>query len=261
MVQVSQKFGVLSGQEVARTRNRFIEILGGGGGGGGATTGGTGGGGGGGSGPPVAQPSGPSPELQAFVATIPFANDGDVITPDHHNLLREALARIAGALDVSQFADVVTLSIPPAFQPIVDENPWRVTEGFSRGPTQTQDAKGWLPLNLPDGTSIDHVHVRGTAPTKPLQLNFTVVRKPLVNPNSDGDEIINADVQDKLAQGGGLDQSLRPKTDGTPTQLADLRHVDNSQYLYLLRATLVAPNANAASGVMVTLVEVTCVRG
>jgi hypothetical protein len=201
-----------------------------------------------------------SPQLEAFLQAIPFANDGDVITPDHHNTLREAIGQIARALDASQFADVVTVSIPPALLPIIDNNPWRIDEGFSRGPDQFADAMGWLALDLPDGTSIDHVHVRGTAPTKPSQLKFTIVRKPVANPSSAGDEIVSQEVQEKLGQGGVLDLPIQPKTDGTPTQLADLRRVDNSKYLYLFTATLVAPNQTAASSVLLTLVEITCVR-
>jgi hypothetical protein len=212
--------------------------------------------------PSVSAPTQASPQLEAFLRAIPFANDGDVITADHHNTLREAIGQIARALDESQFADVVTVAIPPALQPIVDQNAWRITEGFSRGPNlqNVTDAMGWLPLDLPDRTSIDHVHVMGSAPTKPTQLNLVVVRKPLANPNSDGETIVDQDVQDKLGQGGRLDLPIQPKTDGTPTQLADLRRVDNSKYLYILRATLIAPNQNAASSVQLTLVEVTCVR-
>src|ERR671914_907403 len=67
-----------------------------------------------------------SAQLQSFLDAIPFANDGDVITPDHHNTLRAACGRIAQSLDETQLARVVTASITPVlFSAGGAAPPWR----------------------------------------------------------------------------------------------------------------------------------------
>ena len=112
-------------------------------------------------------PTQPSAQLQEFLAAIPFANDGDVITADHHNTLRAALGRIAASLDETQFAKVQTLSFTPVLLPVLDQPSWRVTLGKALGPEEGSDAVGWMLLDLPDGTNIDSFRVRGRTSSKP----------------------------------------------------------------------------------------------
>src|SRR5919204_165779 len=96
-----------------------------------------------------------SPQLQAFLQAIPFANDGDVITPDHHNSLRAAIAALAQGLDETRLARVVTLSFSPVLQPIASApavQAWRSAPGITVGP----QTGGWtVPATPSSPTAID----------------------------------------------------------------------------------------------------------
>lgn len=205
-----------------------------------------------------------TPELQAFLNAIPYANDGDVITPDHHNSLRDAINTIARGLDASQFAKVVTLNFLPNLLPsFTDDNPssphpWRVIEGVAQGPKTGTDAQGWMPLDLPDGTSVDSMAVRASTTSKPDAFYAAVRRYPL--DGSGSTDIVGGDFDDQFKEGGTKTVTFTqtPGQNLTPTIEGQLRRVDTSQYRYGFGIAL---SSAAASQVQVMLVQVTCVRG
>src|ERR671915_408975 len=42
--------------------------------------------------------------------------------------------------------------------------PWRTVVGFAAGPTGSNKAEGWMPVELPQGTNVDVLTVRGKRP-------------------------------------------------------------------------------------------------
>jgi hypothetical protein len=203
----------------------------------------------------------PSPQLQAFLDAIPFANDGDVITPDHHNTLRTAIGVIARSMEESQFANVVTLSFSPVLQPVLNATPWRATEGESLGPEQfaSGNAEGWMPLELPNGTDIDALHVRGHVAAKPTVWVAALKRKAF--DGSVSEDVIPADLTAKAATAGPFSGSFsQTPEDVSPTLASNLRRVDNSRFRYLFSTKLGSGSPQPAA-VALKLVQVTCTRG
>jgi hypothetical protein len=205
-----------------------------------------------------AGPSQPSAQLQALLDAIPFANDGDVITADHHNSLKKAIGQIAASLDETQFAQVQTLAFTPLLQPVVDQPPWRITLGKALGSDQGPDAIGWMALDLPNGANVDSFRIRGSTPSKPSFWNAELRRYLLVG-DDDPALVAGGEFQDKIpAAGGTVSQSFPARIeDLTVAVAAELRRIDNSKYRYVFQTTLDSPQAAA---VELTLVEVTCTR-
>jgi hypothetical protein len=205
--------------------------------------------------------AGTTPDLAAFLQAIPYANDGDVITPDHHNTLRAAFAAIAQGLDASQFAKVVKSSFLPALLPSDPTvSAWQVFEGKSAGPSNSphQEAKGWMPLDLPGGTSIDTMTIHVSTTTKPQAWTADLRRIPLTGGNAD--DIIGGDFTDNFQANGGSITVPFSKIEGevTPAIEADLRRVDNSTYTYVFSTDCAS---TALSATELSLIQVTCVRG
>jgi hypothetical protein len=215
--------------------------------------------------PTVAPATGPaatgtvSPELQAFLDAIPTADDGHVITPDHHNSLKKALGRLAEAIDGTQLARVVTPSFTAALLPTVEDTPWRIAEGFSAGPTDASGAAGWMPLDLPDGTEIAGVTVRGKRP-HPVVFWSAALRRVDIG-GTGAIDVYSGNIQAAATASadGAFTADVPPVTAGaSAAQLAERRRVDNSRYRYRFFTTFA--NAADAQTVETHVVQVTCTR-
>ena len=203
-----------------------------------------------------------SPQLQASLQAIPFANDGDVITPDHHNSLRAAIAALAQGLDETRLARVVTLSFSPVLQPIASApavQAWRSAPGITVGPQTGGAAQGWMPLDLPNGTSIDHVTVRGKRPGTVAIWTTTLRRQELAG--SGQNDVFFAEIQAAAtASDNTFVANVPPTTDSlTPTQAAELRRIDTTKYRYLFHTQMAG--ASQGDAIELHLVQVTCTRG
>src|SRR5450759_3704941 len=64
---------------------------------------------------PATTAAGPSANLQALLAAIPIAADGQVIAADFHNSLRAALITLAGEMGLGLTAPTTTFTFMPAF--------------------------------------------------------------------------------------------------------------------------------------------------
>lgn len=201
-----------------------------------------------------------SPQLQAFLDAIPFANDGDVITHEHFNTLRAACGRIARSLDETQFARVVTPSFTSILQPVVGPDPpWRIAQGFSVGPATGNKAEGWMPVDLPNGTDVDVLTVRGKRPGAVTIWTAALRRAELAG--SGQTDVCSAEIQTATASSDGTFTATVPlKTEGlTATQAAELRRIDTTRYRYFFHTKL--SGAAQADALEVRLVQVTCTRG
>jgi hypothetical protein len=201
-----------------------------------------------------------SAQLQSFLDAIPFANDGDVITPDHHNTLRAACGRIAQSLDETQLARVVTASITPVLLSAGGADPpWRTVVGFAAGPTGSNKAEGWMPVELPQGTNVDVLTVRGKRPGAVTIWSAALRRVELAGTAQT--DVCAGEIQAATASGDGSFAATVPvKADGlSATQAAELRRVDNTRYRYFFHTKV--SGAAQADALEVRLVQVTCTRG
>lgn len=215
----------------------------------GAATGGT-------SGTPQVQ------ELEDLLDGIPIANDGDVITAEHHNSLRSAIGLIARAVRVEELAKVQTLTFPPVLLPEVGQNQWRIDVGIARGPdvgaTDQTDAYGWMPIDLPQGARMESMTVRGRRQGTVGTWAVSLVRREIAS--ADQANVFYTELQD-LAEGTFSKNVpiVTPEDTGlTASQIEDLRLVDNSRYRYLFYTAM--DGAAAGGDISLSDVQVTLGR-
>ena len=101
--------------------------------------------------------------LSDLINAIPVAGRGDVISPESHNSLRDAIVAIVTELGGAVESRNVTLTFIPAFlaTPDSDEKAWIVEIGYAKSPPSgaTSGIVGWLPLQLPAGSRIQQLRV------------------------------------------------------------------------------------------------------
>jgi hypothetical protein len=202
-------------------------------------------------------------DLRDLVQAIPIASPGDIIAPDHHNMLREAVAKLAQSLDRTQTAPVVTASFAPILWPFwTDAPPWNAFMCFSV--PSSASTSGWMPLDLPDGLDIDTMTVRGDrGGSTYTEWRFGLYRFELTGFQWGGAgwAQLGENLLDPAAQGAPtsfVDTVPLNTTGKTPTQVADLRRVDASKYRYAFYTGL--QNASKPSQIQLQLVQVTCTR-
>ncbi len=98
--------------------------------------------------------------LQTLLNAIPTANDGDAIRSDYHNSLRDAVVALANLIGTPQPSPSVTVTVVPAFAMHLVGPAWVINDGYA-GPAVGGSADGILPVQLPDGMSLDSMTVLG----------------------------------------------------------------------------------------------------
>ena len=202
------------------------------------------------------------PQLAALLQAIPYANDGDVILPEHHNTLRAAIGQIARGLDETAFARVTTKGFAPVLlpDPNIASGAWRAGLGGALGPDPDElELTGWMPLDLPQGTDVDTLVVRGITVD---DLDFWSVALRRVEPASgDSVDLCNQEIQEIANDKNRPFVARVPFTSGelTPAAASELRRVDNDKYRYVFYTTL--NDARKTDRVEIHSVQVTCTRG
>src|SRR5688572_33117009 len=101
--------------------------------------------------------------LETLIASIPTAEDGHVISREYHNSVREALVEISKLISAAPGPADASLTFAPNFLPIVDAGvrapEWSLSVGIASKPGPA--ARGWFPVQLPDGGSIKSMTVTG----------------------------------------------------------------------------------------------------
>ncbi len=106
-------------------------------------------------------------QLAAALAAIPIAEDDAVITRDYHNTLRAAILLIAHEIGADLSNQPVALNLAPAFLPNAGGPNWHLDGGIATRPldpvtgARLANANSWMPVQLPDGASIQGVTVFG----------------------------------------------------------------------------------------------------
>ena len=102
--------------------------------------------------------------LADLINAIPVGWREDVISPESHNSLRDAIVAIVTELGGAVESRNVTLTFAPTFLKVPDLSApgkflpeWQINIGLAQ--CFRNRAFGWLPLQLPDGSQIQQLHV------------------------------------------------------------------------------------------------------
>lgn len=230
--------------------------------------------------PPVAAPPAAPPpvsvavDLRPLMASMPIANDGQVITAEYHNSLRAAILAIAERLGVGAVSPTNVLTFAPMFlKRAVDPGEWLLNDGLASKPVLATGAKvsagGWFAVQLPQGSRIEGMIVTGRRVGTMEQFNVSLVRQKIADTLQTGVPIISIalkDAPDPFEQTGVVDFSgatVGTGAGGTAAAVSaavlesDFRQVDNDNYKYIIRATLV--NADPPPAVaQIHAIQVVC---
>lgn len=208
-----------------------------------------GGGGGGGSAAPTAPPAAaPAPagpasptasasDLQVMIASIPIAQDGQVISAEYHNGLRAALIAMANRLGLGTISEEITVTNAPRFFKVDGQGEWKADVGqVKKASADTGALRGWMELDLPDGARIKKMVVyaaNDSAGTMRVELR----RQKMTDPASIAD-LISIDVANNDATTGKEGDVTLPGSGMGAAAIEETRAVNNREYKYLLVAEL-----------------------
>jgi hypothetical protein len=211
---------------------------------------------------PAAAPApatGPSVNLQALLASIPIASDGQVITADHHNSLRAAVIGIANQLGVGLQTATTTYTFAPAFiQTGVASSPpnWSVVN-FAASRPAGGSADGWLPVQLPNGQRIQSMMVTGRrgGATPPTLFEVHLFRQLFTAAATDAPTLlIKVSLESASSQfqvSAGVVPAAAPTGSGlsliTAAAAEEQKLIDTSIYKYFVQAVLTAPATDSTA--------------
>lgn len=173
-------------------------------------------------------------DLQTLINAIPAAREGDEITPEYHNSVRDALRALAATLGA---AGPRTITLSPLLNAKAGvAGTWRLAEGVASASGAGKSITGFIPVSLPDGTEIRSVTVRGSRTGDVDGFEAKLVRQPLER--TDLLTVAFAALEELPA--GDYQQPLRLQAG------ANALRVDNSRFKYFFVATVDNP-ANSVS--------------
>lgn len=193
---------------------------------------------------PTQQPASPTASassLQILISTIRPAQDGDVITADDYNALRNALVAIANRLGVGPVSDEITVTVAPRFLPsTAGTHEWAIDYGVANKPNQTSGSvKGWMEVEFPEGARIKKMVGFATATfTSTGSLMLRLIRQQIINADNKSvlAELAIPTAND-ISKGVEADVTL-PGTGAGVTAIEEFRIVKNREFKYLLTAEI-----------------------
>lgn len=209
-------------------------------------------------------------DIRPLVAAIPIANDGQVITAEYHNTLRAAILAIAERLGVGALAPTNTFTFAPSLLRSGNSPEWFLDAGVARQPVPNGgnlNAVGWFPVQLPQGSRIDSMTVRGNR-TGTME-GFTVsLNRQRISGSQTATELVSLELNEAanpFEEMGQVDVSAAAAETGAggsaaaltaAALLADFVLVDNDTYKYLVRATLTEALTNSTA--QIHSVQIVC---
>jgi hypothetical protein len=200
--------------------------------------------------------------LPDLINAIPVAGRGDVISPESHNSLRDAIVAIVTELGGAVASRNVTLTFTPAFLEVPDRGRWAVLMGFAV--STTTEAAGWLPLQLPNGSRIQQLRVvfGRTGPlNSPNQMDVILQRQSVrggtsIVPLARLSLLGSDNLQDVLERNAPFTADMLgiPATGAPPADI-----VNNDEFKYFVRADLIG--APSGSSVKIFAIRVDCRLG
>jgi hypothetical protein len=239
-----QSFGDLEWEWRSHTKARqmFEGMIGGGGGGG--SSGGSGG-------LSFVTPG----TLYTLLGDIPIANNGDVITADYHNSLREALFALAAFLGQGSVAETQVVTYAPALIPFdIDHGH---SGAWTLQPTGAVVSAGllggWLPVDLPDGVQLQKFILVNSRHGDLEDLNATLNCVPLETPTSAPTVLALVDVHGGTGAVRTDPAPINPGGSTDPAVIATLGRVDNSSYRYFIEVKTKALGGKGAKTDLATI--------
>lgn len=174
------------------------------------------------------------------------AENGHIITPDYHNLLREAVIELSKQTGTGTGQTDTSVTYAPVFLPITDggaRSPeWVLSLGVSSRPANTNSAKGWLPLQVPDDATIKSMTVTGQKSGTVLSCQIRLMRQTIADATTVPMIVVNL----KNVTGQPFKATGEVAGASLPI-IQDFRTVNNEKYQYLVLAelTLSSPTSDA----------------
>lgn len=186
--------------------------------------------------------------LQTLINNIPTAEEGHIISRNYHNSLREAVMELAQQVGTGTGPEQTDTSVTyaPVFLPITDggaRSPeWVLSLGVSSRPPNTNSAKGWLALQLPDDATIKSMTITGQRSGTVLSCQVRLMRQTIADATTVPMIIVN------LKNVSGQPFKATGEVAGASLPIIqDFRTVNNDKYQYLVLAelTLASPTSDA----------------
>lgn len=210
--------------------------------------------------PAPAPITGPSVNLQALLASIPIAMDGQIITAEHHNSLRAAVIGIADQLGVGLQIPTAAFTFAPTFLQTGAKPNWAIAN-FVASHSATGDADGWLPIQLPNGQRIQSMTVTGRRTgTTPKPFQVLLLRQSITAPGTE--LLITVSLEsapDPFQVSAGV---LAPTAGSGLTDIAkalvaeDQKIIDTSKYKYFVQALITGIAADTVAEI--DAIQITC---
>jgi hypothetical protein len=196
-------------------------------------------------------PTASATDLQVLMASIPAAEDGDVIRSEHFNLMRQAMFELASRLGVGTLKTDLVETVIPAFRKIGSEPEWAGDPGAAKaevGAGSPVTFRGWMEVELVDGGRIGEMKVFGTAGNP---ATVTLRRRKITNTTEEVDLIkVTLKPETKPEQGESAPLSV---SISDPAALEGFRVIDNRSYTYFLVAE---STVEAGKNVRLTAIQV-----
>lgn len=183
-----------------------------------------------------------SVDLQLLLNAIPVAQEGHVITSEYHNALRSALLMIASQMGIDLSGNTGLLTLPPVFYAVANQPQWLLSEGWAN-PPEGGTARGWFPLNLPQGARIQSMTAIGRRTGSVTTFQVMLLRQPLTE--TDATTLITLNLNtasDPFQVNGSINV---PGAGANATE--EYRQVDNSAYKYLVTARVAGAGGDAVA--------------
>ena len=145
--------------------------------------------------------------------------------------------------------------------PVLNKEKFQLDEGFARGPAGDVAAfVGWMPLDLPDGYTIDSLRLLGAYPGGSL-VDWPVSLRRVQHGKQDDETVISGDLKSpSTALGTTFSTSFAFDARGHSRAEADeLSKVDTSKFRYQFHTTVTS--AKPSADVKLFSVQVDCVKG
>lgn len=212
---------------------------------------------------PTTTAAGPSANLQALLAAIPIAVDGQVIAADFHNSLRAALITLAGEMGLGLTAPTTTFTFVPAFLQSGSAPNWTSANFVATATGINPD--GWLPVQLPNGQRIQNLTVTGKkSGTAPTLFQVKLLRQLTTGPGSDAPTVlITVDLTSQTGSftvAGSVIAAAAPAGAAlsliTQAAAEEQKLIDTTNYKYFVQATVtgaVAATVNEIDAIQITV--------
>jgi hypothetical protein len=182
--------------------------------------------------PNLSDPVAVSNALPVLLNAIPVAQDGDVITAQYHNSLRDALIVLAAQAGPVLTGQPETYTYAPHFLQNDAGPNWQQAGGLAT-PDASKSANGFFVVQLPNGARIQNLTVTGRRTGNPAA-SFTVLLVRVNINDASPVTLISLDLR-TAPDPFKVSQSLNVPGAG-PAALEEYRLVDTTAFTYLVTA-------------------------